>query len=132
MTMTRPLDVVQTLYKALANDDKSAMLAGLDPRIEWTEAEGFPLAGTYHGPNAVMKEVLMRLATDWVDFQTVPVEFIDGGDAIVVLGHYSGTYKITGKSFRAPFAHVWKIHNKRAVRYVQYTDTALVQRALQP
>ena len=132
MTMTRPLDVVQTLYKALANGDKSAMLAGLDPRIEWTEAEGFPLAGTYHGPNAVMKEVLMRLATDWMDFQTVPDEFIDGGDDIVVLGHYSGTYKITGKSFRAPFAHVWKIHNKRAVRYVQYTDTALVQRAIQP
>jgi ketosteroid isomerase-like protein len=108
------------------------MLAGLDPAIEWTEAEGVPLAGTYHGPEAVMTEVLMRLATEWVDFQTAPEEFIDGGDAIVVLGRYSGTYKITGKSFQAQFAHVWRIRDEKAIRYVQYTDTALVQGALQP
>jgi hypothetical protein len=61
----------------------------------------------------------------------VPDDFIDGGDIVVVLGKYSGTYKATGKSFQADFAHVWKIQNGKAMRFVQYTDTLLVHRALQ-
>ena len=102
----------------------------LDPQIEWTEAEGFPLSGTYHGPEAVLQGVLKRLATEWTNFETSADEFVDGGETIVVLGRYSGTYKATGKSFRAPFAHVWKVRDGRAIRYVQYTDTLLVQQVL--
>ena len=60
----------------------------------------------------------------------MPSEFIDGGDNVVVLGKYSGTYKATGKSFQADFAHVWTIRDGKAVKFVQYTDTALVQKAL--
>ncbi|MBC7930201.1 MAG: DUF4440 domain-containing protein, partial [Rubrivivax sp.] len=57
---------------------------------------------------------------------------IDGGDAVVALGRYGGKYKATGKSFQANFAHVWKIREGKAVEFVQYTDTLLVRRALQP
>ncbi|WP_199320665.1 nuclear transport factor 2 family protein [Leptolyngbya sp. FACHB-261] len=64
-------------------------------------------------------------------FRRPQTSSVDGGETIVVLGHYSGTYKATGKSFRAPFAHVWKVRDGRAIRYVQYTDTLLVQQALQ-
>ena len=39
--------------------------------------------------------------------------------------------KATGKSFSAPFAHVWKILNGKAVSFHQYTDTAVHQRPLQ-
>jgi ketosteroid isomerase-like protein len=48
------------------------------------------------------------LAEEWGDFRPVPDEFVDGGDTIVALGRYSGTYKATGKLFEAPFAHVWR------------------------
>ncbi len=74
----------------------------------------------------------MRLGTEWEGFAAGPDEFIDGGDTVVVLGKYSGTYKATGKSFRANFAHVWKVREGKAVRFVQYVDTLIVQRALQP
>ena len=60
----------------------------------------------------------------------MPHEFIDGGDTIVVLGKYSGTYKKTNKSFQADFAHVWKLREGKAVRFVQYVDTLVVQRAI--
>ena len=55
---------------------------------------------------------------------------IVGGDTIVVLGKYSGTYKKTNKSFQADFAHVWKLREGKAVRFVQYVDTLVVQRAV--
>jgi uncharacterized protein len=125
------LESVRGLYEAFAKGDVPTVLAFLDADIAWTEAEGFPYGGTYNGPNAVLSGVFMRLGSEWDGFAVVPDELIDGGDAIVVLGKYSGRYKATGKSFQADFAHVWKIREGKAVRFVQYVDTLLVQRALE-
>jgi len=126
------LDSVRGVYDAFAKGDIPAVLGFLSPDINWTEAEGFPYGGTYVGPNAVLEGVFMRLGTEWEGFAAVPDEFIDGGETVVVLGRYSGTYKATGKSFQANFAHVWKVWEGKAVRFVQYVDTLIVHRALQP
>jgi uncharacterized protein len=125
------LNAVQNVYDAFAKGDIPAVLGFLSADIDWTEAEGFPYGGTYHGPEAVLNGVFMRLGTEWEGFAAVPDEFIDAGDAVVALGKYSGKYKATGKSFQANFAHVWKIQNGKAIRFVQYVDTLIVQRALQ-
>ena len=126
------LDKVKALYQAFAEKDIPSVLGFLSKDITWTEAEGFPYAGTYHGPNSVLTDVFMRLGSEWNGFAAVPEEFIDGGDTIVALGKYSGTYKATGKSFQANFAHVWKVQDGKAIRFIQYVDTLLVHRALQP
>jgi len=126
------LDTVKAIYQAFAEGDVPSVLGFLSPDIAWTEAEGFPLAGTYHGPSSVLTGVFMRLGTEFVGFAAVPEEFVDGGDTVVALGKYSGAYKATGKSFQADFAHVWKLQDGKAIRFVQYVDTLLVHRALQP
>jgi uncharacterized protein len=125
------LNSVKAVYAAFATGDIPAVLGALSPDIAWTEAEGFPLAGTYIGPRAVLEGVFMRLGSEWQGFAAVPDEFIDGGDTVVVLGKYSGKYKATGKSFQANFAHVWKMKDGKAAQFIQYTDTLLVHRALQ-
>lgn len=124
------LNSVQKVYEAFAKGDIPAVLGFLTPDCAWTEAEGFPYGGTYHGPRAVLEGVFMRLGSEWNGFAAVPDEFIDGGDSIVVLGKYSGTYKRTGKSFEANFAHVWKVKDGKAVRFIQYVDTLLVDRVV--
>lgn len=124
------LDRIKSVYEALAKGDVPGLLEVLSADIEWTEAEGFPYAGTYRGPKAVLEGVFMRLATEWEGFAAVPNEFIDGGDTIVVVGKYSGVYKATNKSFQADFAHVWKVREGKAVRFVQYVDTLLVHHAV--
>ena len=126
------LDLVRGVYDAFAKGDVPAVLDFLSPDVKWTEAEGFPYGGTYVGPQAVLEGVFMRLGTEWDGFAAVPGEFIDGGNAVVALGQYSGTYKATGKSFRANFAHVWEVQEGKAVRFTQYVDTLIVHRALQP
>ena len=125
------VDLIKAIYDAFAKGDVPAVLGVLSPEINWTEAEGFPYAGTFIGPHAVLENVFMRLGTEWHDYAAVPHEIIDGGDSVVALGKYSGTYKATGKSFKADFAHVWKLKDGKAVRFMQYADTAVVQRALQ-
>ena len=126
------LDSVRQVYQAFAEGDIPSVLGFLSPDIAWTEAEGFPYAGTYHGPKAVLEGVFMRLGTEWIGFAGVPDEFIDGGDTVVALGKYSGTYKATGKHFQADFAHVWRVSDGKAHRFTQYVDTLLVHRAVQP
>jgi ketosteroid isomerase-like protein len=125
------LDGVRGAYDAFAKGDVPGVLGFLSADIEWTEAEGSPYGGTYKGPNAVLEGVFMKLGTEWDGYAAVPDEFIDAGDIVVVLGKYSGKYKATGKSFLANFAHVWRLREGKAIKFVQYTDTLKVQEALQ-
>jgi ketosteroid isomerase-like protein len=124
------LDLLREGYSNFAKGNIPAVLAVFDSNIEWTEAKGFPYGGTYRGPDSVTEQVFTKLATEWDGYTVKAHEFIDAGEKIVVLGKYSGTYKETGKSFEADFAHVWTLRDGKAVKFVQYTDTALVQEAL--
>lgn len=123
-------EVVRGLYDSFAKGDVPAVLSALDPAVSWTEAAGFPYAGTYIGPDAVLANVFMKLGTEWDGYAAVPAEFVAEGDTIVAIGEYSGTFKATGKVFRAPFAHVWKLRENRVVSFHQHTDTVMVREAL--
>ena len=129
-TQTVNADIIQGVYDALARGDASSVLGTLAPDVQWTEAEGFPYAGTYKGPDEVLNGVLAPLGSEWEGFQAVPHELIAGGDQVVALGRYSGTYRETGKPMQADFAHVWTLRDGKAVRFRQYVDSALVQEAV--
>jgi ketosteroid isomerase-like protein len=128
--MQSELDVIRGMYSAFARGDVTSVLAALAPQIVWIEAEGFPSAGTYTTPDAVLQKVFMRLATEWEAFGAVPHEFVCQGQTVVAIGDYSGTCRATGKAFKAPFAHVWKLRGGAVVGFQQFTDTAVVQQAM--
>lgn len=123
-------EIIRGLYDAFATGDVPGVLGVLDGDIRWTEAEGFPYGGTYVGPDAVLANVFARLGSEWDGFTAVPHTFVAEGDSVVALGEYSGTYKATGRRFSAPFAHAWTLRGGKAVRFQQYTDTALAQAAV--
>lgn len=74
----------------------------------------------------------MRLGTEWDGFAAIPSQFVAEGDTVVVLGEYSGAFRATGRAFRAPFAHVWKLRDGRVTTFTQITDTVLHRRAMEP
>jgi ketosteroid isomerase-like protein len=123
--MSSTVDLVRGLYQAFAVGNVPAVLGALSPTVHWTEAAGGPYGGVSIGPNAVLENVFMKIGTEWQGFSVVPKEFVAEGATVVALGDYSGTYKATGKSFTAPFAHVWKFDGGKAVSFHQYTDTAV-------
>ncbi len=128
--MSAHSDTITRLYAAFARGDIPAVLAALAPDVRWTEAEGFPYGGTHVGPEAVLRDVFMKLGSEWDGYAAVPQELVADGNTVIALGQYSGTYKATGKSFSAPFVHVWKFDGERVATFTQHTDTAVVQRAL--
>ncbi len=128
--MSTNSETMRRLYEAFAKGDIPSVLGILDPNISWTEAEGFPYGGTYVGPNAVLENVFMKLGTEWDGYSAVPSEFVSEGDTVVAIGEYGGKYKTTGKSFSAPFVHVCNFQDGKIIKFRQFTDTVLVQKAL--
>jgi uncharacterized protein len=128
--MSSQVDSLKIAYAAIAVGDVPTVLSMMDDQIEWTEAEGFPYHGTYHGHDEVVQNVFARLVTEWDRFTVTPNEYIDAGDTVVALGRYSATWPPTEKSFECDFAHVWEFRNGKAVRFRQYVDSALVQEAM--
>jgi hypothetical protein len=129
--MTTPVETVRRFYDALGRGDVPAVLVLLDPEIEWTEAERFPYyGGTWHGPQAVVDNLLVPLSNDWDGFSATAHEFVAQGDRVVSLGTYSGKFKKTGRSFSAVFAHIWTVRGDKLARFDMHTDTAKVLEAL--
>ncbi|WP_434721571.1 nuclear transport factor 2 family protein [Mesorhizobium sp. RIZ17] len=63
--MISNLELIRRTYEGSSEENGGNLLAVLSPDVEWTEAEGFPYAGTYVGVEALMKGVFQRLATEW-------------------------------------------------------------------
>ena len=131
--MATSVDTVARFYDALGRGDVPAVLALMDRQIEWTEAERFPYySGTWHGPDAVLANLLVPLSRDWEGFSARADDFITDGERVVSLGAYTGTYRKTGRSFSASFAHIWTVRGDKLTRFQMYTDTAKVLEALNP
>jgi ketosteroid isomerase-like protein len=123
--------VVRRVYEAFASGDIPSVLGAFDERIEWREADNHPYAdgNPYVGPEAVLRGVFARIAEEWDGFAATPEDVLDAGDTAVAYGHYTGTFKPTGRSVRAQFAHLFTLRGGKVVRFQQYTDTAQFQRA---
>jgi ketosteroid isomerase-like protein len=129
--MTAAVDVVRRFYEVLGRGDVPAVLSLLDAEVEWTEAERFPYyGGTWHGPQAVLDNLLLPLSRDWEVFSAKAHEFISQRDRVVSLGTYSGTSRKTGRSFSAAFAHVWKVQDGKLAKFDMHTDTDKILEAL--
>jgi uncharacterized protein len=126
------VNVVRGVYEAFGRGDIPAVLAALDPRVEWWEAENFIYAdgNPYVGPEAVLQGVFARIGGEWEGFEVAPEEILDAGETVIGHGYYSGTYKRNGRRVRAQFAHLFTFRDGRVVKFQQYTDTAQFQRAV--
>jgi uncharacterized protein len=124
------LELIRATYEGTSEENGRNLLAALAPDAEWTEAEGFPYAGTYVGTDAIIAGVFHRLGTEWTGYRAEVHSFLEDGDKVAAFGTYSGTYKVTGKSMRADFAHLYVLKNGKIKSMKQYVDTVLVQRAL--
>lgn len=122
---------IRDLYTAFAAGDVPAVLGALSADVEWIEAEGGPYGGVYRGPDAVLEGVFMKLGTEWDGFAAVPETFVGSAEMVIALGNYSATFKETGKSFIAPFAHAWTLADGKIIRFQQYTDTVVHRRPME-
>jgi ketosteroid isomerase-like protein len=126
MTTTNK-DIIEQAYASFADGDVPAALAAFADDIRWVEADGFPLGGTYVGPQAVLEGVFMRLGEIGDHFAVVPEQFVADGDTVVALGHIAWKHKDSGAPASVKMAHVWTFRDGKAATFQQHTDTARVR-----
>lgn len=120
-------EIIEGLYRGFAAGDVAAVTAVFADEIAWTEADGFPLAGTYVGPRAVVENVFMRLG-EFSDNWGVRVgRYVADGDTVVADGTYTWNHKETGEPCEVRMAHVWTLADGKVTRFLQHVDTARVR-----
>jgi ketosteroid isomerase-like protein len=120
-------EIVEGAYASFAQGDVPAALGAMADDIQWTEADGFPLAGTYVGPQAVLEGVFMRLGEIGDDYAVVPEQFVADGDTVVMLGHYAWKHKSSGEPAVVKMAHVLTLDGGKIVTFQQHVDTVRVR-----
>ena len=121
-------EIVEAAYASFATGDVPAVLAIMDPKIEWTEAEGFPLYdGTLVGPQAIVDGVFMRLGEIGDNFSVRAHQIVADGDTVAVLGTYSWNHKSSGTPAEVKMVHVWTLADGKLIRFQQHVDTARVR-----
>jgi ketosteroid isomerase-like protein len=123
------LALAKTGYKKFADGDMDGVLALFDPKIEWHESKGFPFVegeGVYRGPKAIADKIFSKIPEYYENFHIEVDEFIEAGDRIIMVGHYTGKWKSTGKSFKANAIHVWTVKKGKMTRFFQAVDTATI------
>jgi ketosteroid isomerase-like protein len=124
-------EIIQELYRNFARGDVPAVLAGFNDNISWAEADGFPLAGTYTGPQAVLDGVFMRLGEFSDNWGVVVERLVADGDTVVADGKYTWNHKETGEPCEVRMAHVWTLANGKATTFLQHVDTARVRELIE-
>ena len=126
------LEIIKSTYEGKTSEENGKNLARhAADNISWTEAKGFPYAGTYIGLKDITKNVFSRLGSEWVDYKFTPEDYVAGDDKVVAYGTYTGTYKLTGKSFKARVAHVWKLSDGKITSFEQFVDSKTLAAATQ-
>jgi len=119
-------EIIESLYGYFDAGDVPAVLALMSDDIEWTEADGFPLAGTFVGPQAVLDGVFMRLGEIGDHWGVVADQYVVEGDTVVTLGNYTWKHKITGEPAAVKLAHVWSFRDGKIAAFQQHVDTVKV------
>ena len=124
------LEIIKSTYEGKTSEKNGRNLAKyVAENISWTEAKGFPYAGTYIGLENITKNVFSQLGSEWIDYKFTPEDYVASDNKVVAYGTYAGTYKLTGKAFSARVAHVWKLKDGKIISFEQFVDSKTVDEA---
>jgi ketosteroid isomerase-like protein len=119
-------------FEGFSCGDLDAVVAILDPRVEWKQIEEPEPAV---GPDAVLQAV-GRWTEMWDDARVSVRECIDAGDHVVLLLHWSGKSKASGVPAEQSAYNVFTMHGGKVVCMSEYgADSraeALAAAGLQP
>jgi len=123
------VEIIKQAYQFFAEGKVEEVLALFNPGIVWDESEGLPFIegnGINVGPEEVVKNVFSKIPENYDEFNIDIDELFGCDHRVVMVGHYTGVWKETGKPFRANATHVWKFKDGKATHFFQAVDTATI------
>jgi ketosteroid isomerase-like protein len=120
------VDVVKRANDAYNRRDVDGWFAELaTPDFEWYPAivRAFNGGGGYRGREGIEK-VVADTRENWEELQSLPEEFRDLGDRVLLLGRLEGRGKTSGVPVDQPFAGIFDFRGDRIWRHRVYLDHA--------
>lgn len=114
------VEVVRSMYAALATRDQAALLSHLDPAMRVYDRPHHPEASVYEGPEGFLRFA----ATDWAAFEEVtyePQAFDARGPYVVVPIKQAGRGKGSALGVEESIVNVWKLRDGRCVELRNYS-----------
>jgi hypothetical protein len=116
------VDLVTGGYDDFNRGDIEAITARLGSDVEWIEPGGGDAPqGTFHGPDAVAKNVFGSVPQNFDEFTCTVENARDQGDTVVVTAHFRGKNK-SGAELDAHAEHVWNVRDGKLVRMENTVD----------
>lgn len=122
--------VIQQAYQCFGQGDVAGVLSTLTDDVVWHVAPvaNVPYTGTRNGHAGAGEFFgLMAEIEDVLKFE--PREFIAQGDKVVVVGHFAGRPKATGREYETYWVHVFTMRDGKISNFAEYTDTAAIAAA---
>src|SRR4051812_40507447 len=97
LVSTESVEIARQGYHAFNRGGIEAILEFLDPEIEWHMWEEFSRTPRVYRGHDGVREVLALFFENYDDFRAEPLEFIDGGEDVVVPVRLGGRAKGSGE-----------------------------------
>ena len=129
--MSQNIDVVKRGYDAFNRGDGETLASVMAEDVNWrgTADERVPGAGIFTSRDDALA-ALERTRGAFASFSSLPDEFVEQGETVVVLGHTEAQTK-AGKDIKIPFVHIWRMADGKVQRGQLLTDTAVMIQALE-
>jgi ketosteroid isomerase-like protein len=128
MSIEKNVQTVQDFFAAIGRGNRQDLLALSAEDIEWTiPGEDWPLAGTHRGHAGLAD--LLETASNTLETDTEPREFIAQGDRVLVVGFASGKVKATNRTFEDHWVFAITVLDGKVTNIREYIDTQALARA---
>ena len=131
--MTDAETFVRSLYAAFGRGDLKTILDNLDPAVDWRSncaSATVPWGGRREG--LVGATSFFQALSVNLDFEVFEQnEFHEADDTVTVLGRTRARNKKAGHGvFDSEWVHVFTVKNGKLTRFMEFYDTAAIERAL--
>jgi uncharacterized protein len=132
MTIEHNKQLLQEVFAETAKGNGRPFVAAMADNVTWTIIGSTQWSKTYRGKKAVLTELLGPLNAQLANGNTITAHrFVAEGDQVVVEGQGHNTTK-SGKPYQNTYCWVFSFSGGQVVDIIEYTDTALIESALQP
>lgn len=123
---------MERIMKALAEGDRTPFADAMSEDFAWIFAGDGVWSGAYRGKDCVRKELIAPLFAQFEPgYRSRAVRFVAEGDLVVVECRGSAKTK-RGDRYDNAYCYVCRFADGKLVELMEYMDTALAERVLEP
>ena len=119
MTPEANVEVVRRLFETYSRGDYHEAASCLDPDVVYEVGQEMPALG-----RAAVRAMWERWDSAWDAMETVPEEFLDVGDHVVVTVHYKARGRGSGIAYDERLFDVYTMRDGLCVRKAEFRDRA--------